>query len=91
MKASARLLSRSAAHSPARLRYRAVPSQRGFSEQAGEHLPGMALDDPLELLTGALQAQWKRYRKKLKRCQQKFSEKAVHDSRVETRRLLATN
>ena len=43
----------------------------------------------LRLLAAALQTQWKRYRKKLKRCQKKFSEAAVHDSRVETRRLLA--
>jgi len=38
----------------------------------------------------SLQKQWKRYRKELKRCQRKFSEKAVHDSRVAARRLLAT-
>jgi CHAD domain-containing protein len=37
-----------------------------------------------------LQKQWKRYRKELKRCQRKFSEKAVHNSRVAARRLLAT-
>jgi CHAD domain-containing protein len=38
----------------------------------------------------SLQKQWKRYRKELKRCQRKFSEKAVHDSRVAARRLSAT-
>lgn len=38
----------------------------------------------------SLQKQWKRYRKELKRCQRKFSEKAVHNSRVAARRLLAT-
>jgi CHAD domain-containing protein len=38
----------------------------------------------------SLQKQWKRYRKELKRCQKKFSEKAVHNSRVAARRLLAT-
>jgi CHAD domain-containing protein len=38
----------------------------------------------------ALDKQWKRYRKELKRCQKKFSEKAVHNSRVAARRLLAT-
>lgn len=37
-----------------------------------------------------LQKQWKRYRKELKHCQRKFSEKAVHNSRVAARRLLAT-
>jgi CHAD domain-containing protein len=38
----------------------------------------------------SLAKQWKRYRKELKRCQKKFSEKAVHNSRVAARRLLAT-
>jgi CHAD domain-containing protein len=38
----------------------------------------------------SLEKQWKRYRKELKRCQRKFSEKAVHNSRVAARRLLAT-
>jgi CHAD domain-containing protein len=38
----------------------------------------------------ALQKQWTRYRKELRRCQRKFSEKAVHNSRVSARRLLAT-
>jgi CHAD domain-containing protein len=38
----------------------------------------------------SLQKQWKRYRKELKRCQKKFSEKAVHNSRIAARRLLAT-
>jgi CHAD domain-containing protein len=37
----------------------------------------------------SLKRQWKRYRKELKRCQKRFSEKAVHQSRVETRRLLS--
>lgn len=41
-------------------------------------------------LSESLQTQWRRYRKQLKRCQRKFSEAAVHKSRVETRRLLAT-
>jgi CHAD domain-containing protein len=38
----------------------------------------------------SLQKQWKRFRKELKRCQKKFSEKAVHNSRVAARRLSAT-
>ena len=38
----------------------------------------------------SLQKQWKRYRKELKRCQKKFSEEAVHNSRVAARRLSAT-
>lgn len=44
----------------------------------------------LQHLGAALPAQWRRYRKRLKRCQKIFSTAAVHDSRVETRRLLAT-
>ena len=31
----------------------------------------------------------RRYRKRLARCQEKFSEKAIHDLRIETRRMLA--
>ena len=46
--------------------------------------------DVLRPLGESLKIQWRRYRKRLKRCQQHFSEEAVHDSRVETRRLLAT-
>jgi len=46
--------------------------------------------DVLKHLGGLLHRQWRRYRKRLEHCQQQFSEKAVHDSRVETRRLLAT-
>ena len=40
-------------------------------------------------VTGSLQQQWKRYRKALKRCQRKFSPAAIHDFRIETRRLLS--
>jgi CHAD domain-containing protein len=43
----------------------------------------------LEYLVAALKKQWKKYRKELKRCQKHFSTEAVHDSRVETRRLLS--
>lgn len=46
--------------------------------------------DVLKHLGDSLQVQWRRYRKRLKRCQERFSEEAVHASRVETRRLLAT-
>jgi CHAD domain-containing protein len=45
--------------------------------------------ETLGLLTGSLKKQWKRYRKALKRCQEDFTEAAVHASRVETRRLLS--
>ena len=43
----------------------------------------------LRELAASLKRQWKRYRKGLKRCQDRFSEGAVHESRVETRRLLS--
>src|SRR6266446_1019189 len=42
-----------------------------------------------EYLAASLRKQWKRYRKKLKRCQRDFARSAVHESRVETRRLIA--
>ncbi len=45
--------------------------------------------DTLRHLELSLKRQLKRYRKGLKRCQQKFSPGAVHESRVETRRLLS--
>ena len=40
-------------------------------------------------LATALHRHWKRYRSALRKCQINFTEKAVHDSRVETRRLEA--
>src|ERR1700690_51095 len=46
--------------------------------------------DALKHLGDSLNTQWRRYRKRLKRCQKHFSEDAVHASRVETRRLLST-
>ena len=46
--------------------------------------------DVLRYLGDSLNAQWRRYRKRLKRCRERFSEDAVHDVRVETRRLLST-
>jgi len=52
--------------------------------------PASASPDVLLHLAESLQTQWRRYRKQLKRCQRQFSEAAVHKSRVETRRLLAT-
>ncbi len=52
--------------------------------------PARRAPDVLHHLGGSLHTQWRRYRKRLKRCQRHFSEEAVHDSRVETRRLLAT-
>jgi CHAD domain-containing protein len=46
--------------------------------------------DVLKHLADSLRTQSRRYRKRLNRCQENFSEEAVHDSRVEARRLLAT-
>lgn len=66
-----------------------APRARGHGSPAGAGLPGGLPPDTLRHLAGALKTQWKRYRKKLKRCQKHFSEEAVHDSRVETRRLLS--
>jgi len=40
-------------------------------------------------LRASLKERWKSYRRALKRCQRKFSEKSVHASRVATRRLLS--
>jgi CHAD domain-containing protein len=51
---------------------------------------GTQAADVLQHLGDSLPAQWQRYRKRLKRCQKHFSEDAVHATRVETRRLLAT-
>jgi len=48
-------------------------------------LPGSALRH----LASSLKKQWRRYRKALRCCQENFSPAAVHDSRVDTRRLLA--
>jgi CHAD domain-containing protein len=42
------------------------------------------------LLARSLKQQWKRYRRQLKRCQQKCSPSAIHAFRVETRRLVST-
>ena len=40
-------------------------------------------------LTGSVRTMRRRYRKRLDRAQKKFSETAVHDLRIETRRMLA--
>lgn len=43
----------------------------------------------LQELADALKGRWKKYRKQFRDCRSRFSEKGVHDLRVETRRLLA--
>ena len=50
--------------------------------------PGFAGDSG-DIMDGLLQQQWKRYRRALKRCQDKFTLNAIHEFRVETRRLLS--
>ena len=44
---------------------------------------------PNQLLLEALENRWKSYRAELKRCRAEFSNEAVHDLRVATRRILA--
>src|SRR5688572_6032971 len=47
---------------------------------------------PAELakhLTGGVKKLRRRYRRRLARCQERFSEASVHDLRIETRRMLA--
>src|SRR5690349_15520347 len=44
----------------------------------------------LRQLERALKLQWQRYRAGLQSCQERLTEKSVHDSRVGARRLLAT-
>ncbi len=41
------------------------------------------------ILAAALESRWESYREQLRRCQEEFSEEAVHELRVATRRLLA--
>jgi len=45
--------------------------------------------EPNQLLLEALENRWKNYRAELKRCHAEFSNEAVHDLRVATRRVLA--
>src|SRR5262245_19862192 len=54
-----------------------------------EHLvaPTETSDDLLQGLREVLELRWSSYRKALKRCRRKFSEKAVHALRVEIRRM----
>ena len=61
------------------------------AERNGHPTQNVAVLPPETLgrLCGSLKQQFKRYRKQLRRCQKEFSEKAVHASRVETRRLLS--
>src|SRR5262245_57147233 len=55
----------------------------------GEAHSAVLPPDALRQLSWLLKSQCKQYRKQLRRCQKKFSEKAVHDSRVAARRLIS--
>src|SRR5690348_11063461 len=50
--------------------------------------PGLAADT-VRLLSRTLKRQWKCYRQQLRQTKSDFSEKAVHDLRIEARRLLS--
>ncbi len=56
----------------------------------GSRTPRVGLPpDTLQRLGAALKKQWKRYCRRLVQCQKKFSSEGIHQSRVETRRLLS--
>jgi CHAD domain-containing protein len=55
------------------------------------HRAAVLADDRFaDLLLASFDQRWEKYRRELKRCQKKCSEKAVHDLRVATRRLIST-
>ncbi len=66
------------------------PRSKKTSGAGGGSQDSILAEKSLKYLTGSLKKQWKRYRKELKRCQKQISEKAIHNSRIETRRLMAT-
>jgi CHAD domain-containing protein len=75
------------------------PTNPAMSISAGERAGtrarglGSTLSLPAEslwLLAKSLKKQWKSYRKGLKGCQDKLTEKAIHELRVGARRLLST-
>jgi CHAD domain-containing protein len=53
-------------------------------------LSAPSLPDLRILLLDGLHDRWRTFRAELKRCQEKYSEEAVHDLRVATRRLIST-
>lgn len=61
-----------------------------MSQKTSPSTPTAQRADVLRHLADSLRTQARRYRKRLKRCQEDFSEAAIHDARVEARRLLAT-
>ena len=66
-----------------------VLASLGLSEPVRK--PGLAKTLALrEFVGGLLQEPWKRYRKGLRRCQRKCSPAAIHDFRIQIRRLLSS-
>ena len=55
----------------------------------GTSEPEQLKSDPQQLLIQALETRWENYRSELKNCRSEFTEEAVHDLRVATRRILA--
>lgn len=53
------------------------------------NLPESSKPSPNQLLLESLDERWKNYRVQLKLCREEFSNEAVHDLRVATRRMLA--
>ncbi len=69
----------------------AAPARKAnWSAARGRGQPLRLPANARDVVVCSLQQPWKRYRKALKRCQDKFSPKAIHDFRVETRRLLSS-
>jgi CHAD domain-containing protein len=64
------------------------PVRKPRAPRQAPNQPGPTMDWE-KTLKGSLQKRWRAYRQALKHCQRKFSEKSVHASRVETRRLLS--
>src|SRR6188472_1877954 len=59
------------------------------TDESSPTVPPGRMKDWEQALKSSLKERWKRYRRALQRCQRRFSEKSVHASRVETRRLLS--
>jgi CHAD domain-containing protein len=85
------LLLRGFPHSPLPTPHSPLPTPHSALRIPNFALAFPALLPPASLprLAKSLRKQWKRSRQQLKRCQAKFSPKAIHDSRVAARRLLA--
>jgi CHAD domain-containing protein len=66
-----------ATKTPTTVRTRAIPRAK-------------PLTDFRALMLNSLQDRWQSFRTELKRCRKKYSEEAVHDLRVATRRLIST-